>query len=62
MPFLTAVEHPARGTACWAVHPCNTADLLRDVVGIEADGLKGVQYLEAWLAIVGSLVDLREDA
>jgi len=66
-PFLSHGEHPTLGTPAWFLHPCETESIMKDVLGSaeqqgegddENEGWRG-RWLESWLMVVGSVVDLR---
>lgn len=66
-PFLSQGEHPTLGMPAWFLHPCETEAIMRDVLGSvevqgvresEGEGWRG-KWLETWLMVVGSVVDLK---
>jgi hypothetical protein len=50
-------NHTVSGVPTHFVHPCNTADALRDVAGVEEEPTTET-YLLLWLGLVGSCVNL----
>ncbi|ORY81802.1 hypothetical protein BCR35DRAFT_265748, partial [Leucosporidium creatinivorum] len=66
-PFLSQGEHPTLGTPAWFLHPCETEAIMEDVLSSveresggdsEEKAWRG-RWLESWLMVVGSVVDLR---
>jgi len=54
--YMEVQEHPISGVPAFFVHPCNTAEAIRDLsrsVQINANN-----YLQAWLGLVGPAVGL----
>ncbi|KAL6235148.1 hypothetical protein BDW75DRAFT_147370 [Aspergillus navahoensis] len=49
--------HPVSGTPAFFVHPCNTADAMRDIAG--EHGISPEAYLIIWLGLVGTSVGLQ---
>ena len=49
-------HHPLTGSPSFFVHPCNTAESMRELLG-ERD-VSAVDYLLIWLGLVGSCVGL----
>lgn len=51
-------NHPLTDIPCFWVHPCNSAEAMRDILG----GIKGevspVAYVMLWIGLVGSAVGL----
>lgn len=74
-PLLSLAEHPATGETVWALHPCHLADAVDEILAADeraqdgaADAVgEGVarappssaRWLQTWLMVVGSVVDLR---
>ncbi|EDO39026.1 predicted protein, partial [Nematostella vectensis] len=61
--FLTQQEHPILGAPCFQLHPCHTADLMKNTSptgSFTAQGSKqiGTNYLVSWLSQVGPVVGL----
>ncbi|KAL1972414.1 hypothetical protein VTN31DRAFT_6828 [Thermomyces dupontii] len=48
--------HPVSGIPAYFVHPCNTANAMRDIVGDRNVGPE--EYLLIWLGLVGNCVNL----
>ncbi|OJJ36761.1 hypothetical protein ASPWEDRAFT_106862, partial [Aspergillus wentii DTO 134E9] len=48
--------HPGSGAPTFFVHPCNTADAMRDIAGQR--GITPDTYLLIWLGLVGNCVNL----
>ncbi|POY74523.1 hypothetical protein BMF94_2283 [Rhodotorula taiwanensis] len=66
--IISQADHPVTGFASWFVHPCETETLVREVLEAcpapattdeEEEADFPVQWLDAWLMLIGSLVDLR---
>ncbi|KAF3937644.1 hypothetical protein ABW19_dt0209927 [Dactylella cylindrospora] len=51
---ISQSHHPILQTAWWFVHPCNTADALREWGG----DLTVERYLSVWIGLVGAVVGL----
>ncbi|KAL4783483.1 hypothetical protein BJX76DRAFT_255693 [Aspergillus varians] len=49
--------HPVSGTPAFFVHPCNTADAMRDIAS--GQGVSPETYLIIWLGLVGNCVRLQ---
>ena len=63
-PLISQGDHPTLGTPCWYFHPCETDTAVNEfMVGVEhADWSREtrlVRWLELWLMIVGSVLDLQ---
>ncbi|KAM0751384.1 hypothetical protein T439DRAFT_325522 [Meredithblackwellia eburnea MCA 4105] len=65
LPFLSQGDHPTLNTPCWFLHPCETETIVSQVLeesrawtGRESDWER--DWLETWLMVVGSVVDLRD--
>ncbi|XP_048584158.1 ubiquitin-like-conjugating enzyme ATG10 [Nematostella vectensis] len=61
--FLTQQEHPILGAPCFQLHPCHTADLMKNTSptgSCTAQGSKQIRtnYLVSWLSQVGPVVGL----
>ncbi|KAF8351531.1 hypothetical protein F5887DRAFT_937984 [Amanita rubescens] len=54
-PLLSQGEHPTLGTPCWYLHPCETAKVVEELLGEKEPGWN---VIEAWLLIVGNVVEL----
>jgi ubiquitin-like-conjugating enzyme ATG10 len=52
--FMWAQNHPITGTPAFFVHPCQTADAMRS---LEFSN-RGIDYLIAWIGLIGSSVGL----
>ena len=51
-------NHPINGIPCFWVHPCNTAEAMKDMLkGIERE-VSPAEYLMIWFGIVGASVGL----
>jgi ubiquitin-like-conjugating enzyme ATG10 len=54
---LTAQNHPLTDRPAYFVHPCNTADAMKDICADREGGEVGVEeYLVLWLGLVGGAV------
>jgi hypothetical protein len=59
-PLLLQMEHPATGESIWAIHPCQSREMVDEVVTMEREDVGfDVGWLEAWITVCTSLVDLR---
>ena len=62
-PLLSQGDHPTLGTPCWYLHPCQTDVAVGEFMS-EAEEpnwteeTRCVRWLELWLMIVGSVVNL----
>ena len=41
---------------CFFVHPCNTPDAMRELLGTEV--VSGLEYLQIWAGLIGASVGL----
>ncbi|KAF5387755.1 hypothetical protein D9615_000344 [Tricholomella constricta] len=63
-PLLSQGDHPALGTPCWYLHPCETAKCVDelmselDLAGY-AEEQRFVRWLEMWFMVLGSTVNVR---
>lgn len=58
-PLLSLTEHPVTGEMMWALHPCHLTEVVEEILATEvATCAVGVRWLETWLMVVGSVVDL----
>lgn len=71
LPFLSQADHPATGRPAWYVHPCETQGVVGEVLGASSsagqeardaaeEDEEAMRWLETWLMVVSSVVDLRE--
>ena len=60
-PLLSQGDHPTLGTACWYLHPCESADAVGEIMREVqvAEELRLVRWLEAWFMILGTMVNFR---
>jgi hypothetical protein len=62
-PLLSQGDHPTLGTSCWYFHPCQSDAAVGEFM-LEAESpnwteeTRFVRWLELWLMIVGSVVNL----
>ena len=56
---LTQVEHPIYGRPYFQLHPCHTAELMKNFLDtqMEADWIQN--YIQSWLSAFGSVVGLQ---
>ncbi|GMK53596.1 hypothetical protein CspeluHIS016_0101820 [Cutaneotrichosporon spelunceum] len=57
-PLIQASEHPVTGSTVWSVHPCEVRNAVQEIVAAEGGGGDGLRWLEAWLMLSDSVVDL----
>lgn len=62
-PLLSQGDHPILGTPCWYFHPCETDTAVNEFMAeVEQADWSGemrlVRWLELWLMIVGSILNL----
>lgn len=60
-PLLSQGEHPTLGTACWYLHPCESANAVGEFMAEEdsagwTEEERTVRWLELWLMVVSSVV------
>ena len=55
-PAISQAEHPALGVPMHCVHPCRTAELMRDVLGARGASAAPLDYVTAWWSVVAQLV------
>ena len=55
-PVALLWNHPITDVPCFAIHPCNTADALVDIIG--AKDVSGLDYLQIWIGLIGGPVGL----
>ena len=55
-PAISQAEHPALGVPMHCVHPCRTAELMRDVLGARGASAAPLDYVTAWWSVVAPLV------
>ncbi len=62
-PLLSQGEHPTLQIPCWYFHPCETGVAVGELlaVGIQnaAERKTLCHWLEAWMAMLGTVVNLR---
>ncbi|PSN65617.1 hypothetical protein BS50DRAFT_63163 [Corynespora cassiicola Philippines] len=56
MGGVTVTEHPALGKPVYFIHPCQTADLMREIVGETV--ITAEDYLVMWIGALGKCVGL----
>jgi len=54
-PLLSQGGHPTLETPCWYLHPCETAKAVEELLSEKEPGWN---MIEAWLLIVGNVVEL----
>jgi ubiquitin-like-conjugating enzyme ATG10 len=59
-PPISQAEHPVTGQPCFSLHPCETANILSEVMEAGGNEMSPVAVLEAWLSVVGAVVNLRD--
>ncbi|KAJ3696805.1 hypothetical protein LUZ61_000510 [Rhynchospora tenuis] len=59
--FMTQEEHPYLNTPWYTLHPCGTGDWMKLLLSSTSYGEKVslIQYLPAWLSVIGQTVGLR---
>ncbi|CED83105.1 Autophagy-related protein 3 [Phaffia rhodozyma] len=68
-PLLASDEHPSTGEAVWALHPCHTVEVVREIMNDakaeseprEQESTRGESehWLRCWLMVVGTIINLR---
>jgi ubiquitin-like-conjugating enzyme ATG10 len=69
-PLLSQGDHPVLQILCWYFHPCETERAVKELLRERqtAEGQDGAatmgteQWLETWLVVLSTLVNLEEDA
>lgn len=56
MGGISQGDHPVLGLPYYFVHPCNTADAVREWE--REDGIGPEEYLRIWIGLVGGVVGL----
>ena len=51
-------NHPLTDVPCFWVHPCNSPEAIRNVLGGIKGQVSAVEYLMLWIGVVGSAVGL----
>lgn len=54
--YIKVQEHPISGQPAFFVHPCNTAEAIRNMG--QSVQINATNYLQAWLGFVGPAVGL----
>lgn len=71
--LLSRADHPATGQFCWFLHPCETEAMVNEILEASQEAAAPAErahaggdsltwaseWLEAWLMVVGRLVDLQ---
>ncbi|KAK4688587.1 metal transporter CNNM, partial [Tremellales sp. Uapishka_1] len=64
-PLIQQCEHPETGDIVWSIHPCQVGLAVDEILIAEPDAAgseaKGVRWLESWLMLSNSIVDLELD-
>lgn len=68
-PLLSQGDHPALHILCWYFHPCETERAVKELLREQQTGVGdgGVtmgpeQWLEIWLVVLSTVVNLEETA
>nr|XP_051218026.1 ubiquitin-like-conjugating enzyme ATG10 isoform X3 [Lolium perenne] len=57
--FITREEHPHLSLPWFTLHPCGTSDWMKLLLDSLGDKDRSLQYLSAWLSVVGQAVGLK---
>ncbi|XP_047068920.1 ubiquitin-like-conjugating enzyme ATG10 isoform X1 [Lolium rigidum] len=57
--FITREEHPHLSLPWFTLHPCGTSDWMKLLLDKLGDKDRSLQYLSAWLSVVGQAVGLK---
>lgn len=57
--FITREEHPHLSWPWFTLHPCGTSDWVKLLLNKLGDKDRSLQYLSAWLSVVGQAVGLK---
>ncbi|KIM33549.1 hypothetical protein M408DRAFT_61273 [Serendipita vermifera MAFF 305830] len=63
-PLLSQGDHPVLQTRCWYFHPCETERAVKELLKERQDGgdTMGLeQWLEIWLVVLSSVVNMEEE-
>jgi len=60
-PLLSQGEHPTLQIPCWYLHPCETGVAVGELLGVQSAAERRTlcHWLEAWMAMLGTVVNLR---
>lgn len=60
-PLLLQMDHPGTNEVVWAIHPCETRNMVDEIMKNDAERQGGldVEWMKAWLMVCSSLVDLK---
>jgi len=58
---ITSMEHPIKGSHCYILHPCKTAELMAQIPSRQNVTEVTVSYLLTWLSVFGQVVGLKMD-
>ena len=62
-PLLSQGGHPTLQIPCWYLHPCETGVAVGELLALGMQSAAGrrtlCQWLEAWMAMLGTVVNLR---
>ncbi|RDX53108.1 hypothetical protein OH76DRAFT_1494773 [Lentinus brumalis] len=57
--LLSQGDHPTLGTPSWYLHPCNTAEVVGEIMAEVEEGRTNLlRCMEAWFMVLGNIVDL----
>ncbi|EGG16110.1 autophagy protein 10 [Cavenderia fasciculata] len=70
IPLITQVEHPVLGIPFYQLHPCETANLMKEVLHIDIDNNNNNnnniiidnnndKYLSSWISIISPIVGIK---
>lgn len=59
--LLSQGDHPTLGTPCWYFHPCNTSEVVGEIMAeVErpewGEDERSIRWLEGWFAVLGNIV------
>jgi hypothetical protein len=67
-PLIQQTQHLTTNEVVWAIHPCQVAGAVREILkeeygegygpGQGVEGAKGLKWLETWMMLSGNVVDL----
>jgi len=49
-------NHPITDVPCFFIHPCNTAEAMKEL--LQSRQVSGLEYLQLWVGLVGGCVGL----
>lgn len=58
LALLSQGDHPTLGTPSWYFHPCQTSEMVGEIIAEREDeGDDVLQWIETWFMVMGNIVD-----